>query len=335
MEAMTVAVIVALLALVVAIVAGSTWRRTADARRSVKDHQRTLETLRQLPERRVEGGGSPSVPPRAASKPSSPPVETRAAPAAPPSETGSDSPSELVGSSQPRGDGRSTAGKVDADVDGGTRQTPVVVDDPGPKVLARYQDPTAVTWSARPDVETVAVPSAPRLASPLMDPDPLSVATNARHSLVRNRPLAMAAAAVMAVAAVVALALTLPSSRSPRSATGHSRPTQPRPGHRSSLSAVVSPSSSSTYAATYSVPRGSFTVALNASAPCWVYATDSAKGTVVWTATMSAGQQHTIEATKALVVRLGSSNVTVNLDGRPVQFPSGFRVPFNMTFQPS
>ena len=82
-------------------------------------------------------------------------------------------------------------------------------------------------------------------------------------------------------------------------------------------------------------PRGSFTVSLAASAPCWVYATDASNSSVVWTATLAAGEQHAIAATRAVVVRLGSSNVTVTLNGKPVQFPQGFRVPFNMTFQPS
>ncbi len=183
----------------------------------------------------------------------------------------------------------------------------------------------------------MAVPSPARQVSPVVESEvrDLRRAETSTRNIVRKRPLATLTAAVVAVAAVVALALTLPSSSSPRSATGHSQPTPPRSRHNPKLSAVLTPSSSSTYAATYSVPRGSFTVALDASAPCWVYATDAAKGTVVWTATMSAGQQHAIEANSALVVRLGSSNVTVDLNGKPVQFPPGFRVPFNLTFQPS
>ena len=143
----------------------------------------------------------------------------------------------------------------------------------------------------------------------------------------------MAAAAVAAVAAVVALALALPSHPSHPSAN-HSSSHATKPSHRSSPSAVVSPSSSSTFSAMYSVSRARFTVGLDASGPCWVMATDAAKGTVVWTGTLSAGGQHAIPATAALTVQLGSSNVAVTLDGKPVQLPSGYRIPFNMTFRP-
>jgi Domain of unknown function (DUF4115) len=329
---MTVAVIV-LLALVAAIVAGATWRRTVDERRSVKDHQRTLETLRQLPERRVEGASAP-VP--TTPEASSPPRDKQAASEETAAETPSTPPAELASSSQGLQTGeRLVSGEGRAVLGDGTPARPVVLDDTGPTVLARYQDPTAVTWASRPDVATVSVPRVSRRSPLRAETISSPVEASSRRGRFRSRPVAMVAAAGIAMAAVIALALTFSSSSVPHASTGpsHSSPSPSKHGSRSAP--VVNPSSSSTSAATYASPRGPFTVTLDASAPCWVYATDAANRTVIWTATLAGGQQHTISATSTLVVRLGSSNVTVSLDGKPVQFPTGFQVPFDMTFKQS
>src|SRR5580698_8244156 len=51
MVAMTAAVVLGVIALMVAIVAWLTWRRGADERQSVQHHQHTLETLRNVADR--------------------------------------------------------------------------------------------------------------------------------------------------------------------------------------------------------------------------------------------------------------------------------------------
>ena len=335
---MTVAVIVALLALVAAIVAGATWRRTADERRSVKDHQRTLETLRQLPERRMQGFHRPKHPvspaPPSPRTPASAPTGSSQPPAPSDGEAEIESPEDVdrLGSRASPGSsqkiGREAAGAASPKVDTGTRPARVSVDDQGPTVLARYQDPVASTTRARVETDWSGTPRpAPQLARDL-DKTTLRAGTE-------RRPLAMAVAALVAVAVVVALALTLSSPTASHSTAHGSSTTTAHRNHHASSSGLITASSSSPFSATYSVPRGPFTVTLVTSGPCWVMATDKAKGTVVWTGTLAAGERRAIPATSGLDVRLGASGVAVTVGSRAVQLPQGYRVPFDMSFMPT
>jgi outer membrane protein assembly factor BamB len=77
-----------------------------------------------------------------------------------------------------------------------------------------------------------------------------------------------------------------------------------------------------------------YTVVLSASQMCWVMATQAATGKVVWTGTIAAGASHSLSVSGDVVVRLGApSDASVTLDGRPVQFPTGYRAPLDLTFQ--
>jgi hypothetical protein len=108
--------------------------------------------------------------------------------------------------------------------------------------------------------------------------------------------------------------------------------TRPRPTVPPPLQ--VSPTTSTSSTAAYGAPAATFTVALQATGPCWVEATQTSTGAVVWTGTLVSGQTHSIPGTGSLFLRLGAANdITVTLNGEKVLLPPGFQSPFDMSFQ--
>jgi hypothetical protein len=96
---------------------------------------------------------------------------------------------------------------------------------------------------------------------------------------------------------------------------------------------TIQPTTSSAVEAAYTAPAGNYTVALTATAPCWVEAEEVATGAVVYTSTLTAGQSQQIPATGDLSVRLGAAFVvTVTLNGEPITLPAGHGSPFDVTF---
>jgi hypothetical protein len=95
----------------------------------------------------------------------------------------------------------------------------------------------------------------------------------------------------------------------------------------------VRPTTSTSGSAAYPAPSGSYTVALRATGLCWVEATDSSTGAIVWTGTLLTGQTRSIPATENLTLRLGAAdNVLVTLNGQSIVMPTGFASPFDMRF---
>jgi hypothetical protein len=75
-------------------------------------------------------------------------------------------------------------------------------------------------------------------------------------------------------------------------------------------------------------------VQLAASGSCWILASDSATGAVLWEGTLQAGQTRQIPVAGGLFLRLGAAyNITVSLNGEPVVLPTGHNSPFDVTFQ--
>ncbi|MGH9019326.1 MAG: DUF4115 domain-containing protein, partial [Acidimicrobiales bacterium] len=98
----------------------------------------------------------------------------------------------------------------------------------------------------------------------------------------------------------------------------------------------VHPSAATASTAAYGAPVTGYTVALRASGLCWVEATDSSTGQVLWTGTLQTGQSQSIPATGTVLLRLGAADdVTVTLNGETVALPAGFQSPFDMTFAPA
>ncbi|HVB91083.1 MAG TPA: DUF4115 domain-containing protein [Acidimicrobiales bacterium] len=206
--------------------------------------------------------------------------------------------------------------------------------------------PSAITSPAEPvhfdDALPLTLPLPPPPlppppdAGPLWRQDPVMTAIN--H---RPRRLGAPAAAVGAVIVlVVILVLTGQHSLTPafhhKAAPG--RATTVSPGPRvptATVPALVSPPVvSSAHAATYTVGRPAFTLALAAtSAPCWVEVTDVATGAVLFTGILGPGQEHTVGAPGSVSVIAGAPQaLAVTVDGSAVTLPPGFQAPITLGF---
>jgi hypothetical protein len=99
--------------------------------------------------------------------------------------------------------------------------------------------------------------------------------------------------------------------------------------------AVSAPASPTAHSATYQVGDASFTLSLAATTgECWVDATSTATGAVLFTGTLFAGQSHAISATGPVTVIAGAPVAfTATVDGSPVTLPPGFQAPFTLSFQ--
>ncbi len=97
------------------------------------------------------------------------------------------------------------------------------------------------------------------------------------------------------------------------------------------LATITSQSSGSV---TVSVNQPSFTVAIDASAPCWVRAQPTQQGTnPLFQRTLQAGETQAIPVTGGLDLRLGAANnVTLTVDGQPLALPKQTGQVLSVTF---
>ncbi len=188
----------------------------------------------------------------------------------------------------------------------------------------------------------------------------------AMHSIDhRPRRLAgpLAAVAVVLVLVVVLIVTGLHTSSPSHRGHGSSSPvtksttatTAPTPststprghgsgvgGHRSTTTsssrppAVSAPIGASAHAATYQVAGASYSLSLAATTgACWVDATETSNGSVLFTGTLAPGQSHVVTATGAVTVVAGAPTVfSATVDGSPVVLPAGVQAPVTLSFQP-
>ncbi len=128
-------------------------------------------------------------------------------------------------------------------------------------------------------------------------------------------------------------------SHHPRSGTGGSS------GHKShkkssvtttTVAAVVSaPAPTSPNAANYEVGIASYSLTLSAtSGDCWVSATNTSTGDVLFTGVLTAGQSHTLAATGPVTIVAGApADFAATVNGVAVQLPFGFQAPFTLTLE--
>jgi hypothetical protein len=97
---------------------------------------------------------------------------------------------------------------------------------------------------------------------------------------------------------------------------------------------VSTPTASTAHAATYHVATASFTLSLAATnGECWVDATDTATGAVLFTGTLFSGQSHAITASGPVTVVAGApAAFSATVDGVAVSLPSGYQAPFTLNF---
>lgn len=334
---MTLVLLLGAIAIVGAVVVRAVWRRALDERQSVRDYHQTLETLRHLSDRNPVSDGKPR-----------PASSGNGASGAPAPEAGP--ARSLIGRSGPtrQSDPDAAPSRVAAATwlrAGRRSETKAEPVPPAEKA------PPAPPKTAREPRPSPAAPShaVAQLASGSPKYKKVLKASTQKNFEPPRRAI-VAAAAIVFLAAVVAVAvLAGPSNKSPSPSASRSGSTVTHttsgaahhpssPSHRSTTSTTgppsLQPTTSTTAAAAYSAPSSTYVVALSASGPCWILASEVSSGRVIWTGTMHAGQTQQIPASGSIVLRLGAAfAVTVTLNGEPVILPVGHVSPFNVTFE--
>jgi len=330
MVAMTTVLVAGVVVLIGAMAARVLWRRDAGERHSVQEHQHTLETLRHMADRRQDA--ERKVGPRRRPRSAAPGPVTPADPAASADPARFADPAASAGPAGPTG--RRATGA--APTKGARRRGRPVGRASSAKIETSRREALVFVDDA------LAGPAASAARGPLTNGRPPSMLTAGRFEPgVRPRPPLVVVVAVVVLAAValgVALTWSSPPARraTTTTAAGRRPVTAGSGGRASALPAgtTLTPAVETADTATYRAPPAPYTVVLDASGSCWVLATDTATGTVLWTGTMAGGQSRSLSASGDLAVRLGAaSDVRVSMDGTPVQLPSGFQSPFTMTFQ--
>ena len=95
---------------------------------------------------------------------------------------------------------------------------------------------------------------------------------------------------------------------------------------------VLSPRSSTTGGASYVVPTASFSVQVSTTGACWMEVGPTSNGPFSFVGTVPSGQQRVFPASSQLWIRLGRpGNVTVAVNGTPVQLTAAGSAPYNLT----
>ncbi|HVA02168.1 MAG TPA: DUF4115 domain-containing protein [Acidimicrobiales bacterium] len=189
-------------------------------------------------------------------------------------------------------------------------------------------------------VRNHTAPTALRRTGPRLPGGVEQARRDGRARVRRTRLIAGAVVIVVAgaVGAELALGRSEHPTRTASSGTTHpARPLTSAGGAVSSttvLSADLTPTGVTAFNARYAIPTTTYTVAIHASASCWVMATDPVTGKVVWTGTIASGASQSVPGSGSLHVQLGApTDASVTLDGRPVQLPANFRSPFTLEFE--
>jgi len=239
------------------------------------------------------------------------------------------------------------------------RRESVNGDAPFPASAFRVSGSSTVrlTESGKVVVPPVPPPPIPNPAEPVTFDDTGAEAAPATPSFMtgsedrvmhsinhRPRRIGGPLAAIAAVAVlIVVLILTGIHSNSPThhpksssTATTHPHHTSHSTSTTTSVAPLIvsAPTASTAHAATYNVAAATYALSLSAtSAECWVDATDTATGSVLFTSTLFSGQSHTISATGPVTVIAGApAAFLATVDGTAVTLPPGYQAPFTLRF---
>jgi Domain of unknown function (DUF4115) len=121
----------------------------------------------------------------------------------------------------------------------------------------------------------------------------------------------------------------------PRHRSGAARPSTTHTTIATVPPLVSAPSAVSAHAATYAVSVPSYSLVLAATnGECWVQATNTTTGAVLFSGTLSAGQSHTVAVAGPLTVIAGAPSVfAATVNGVTVALPAGTVAPFTLTLQ--
>jgi hypothetical protein len=237
--------------------------------------------------------------------------------------------------------------------------------EPYPASAIRVSGSSTVrlTEPGRPEVPPVPPPPAAGLSEPVTfddaAPEPVSgsfmtgsedrVMQSINHRPRRlGGPLAAVASVAVLVAILIVTGLHSNTSHHAKASgtatTARTRPTttpHPARSHTTPTTtttappAVSAPAGASAHGATWRVADPSYSLVLAAtSGDCWVDATNTATGSVLFTGTLLPGQSHTIAATGPVTVVAGAPVAfSATIDGTAVTLPVGSQAPFTLSFQ--
>jgi RodZ C-terminal domain len=317
---MTVVFVLGFVAVAAAVLVGAAWRRDADERHSMRDYHQALETLRHVSDRTSDRRPGPSperipdpIPERRPKghRQRSQERSRRRSPDRSRRRTSSAPTPSYVAVRGPR-----------SRPDDAERRARLAFEEHGPEASPAVPSPAVSEIASRRGV--------------------YSKPAQAEGTAPRQNRTLFVAASVVVVAAVIASALLVAGPRSshkpPRSAAAasHSATASGRRAASSTTTAPpqLQPATSTSATAAYAAPASAYMVQLSASGPCWVLASETATGQVLWMGLLDPGQTKQIPATGSLFLRLGAAyDVTVSLDGEPVILPAGHQSPFDVTFQ--
>jgi hypothetical protein len=223
-----------------------------------------------------------------------------------------------------------------------------------------------LTESGGPPVPPAPPPPVPNPSEPLSfddagpEPVPVTFMTGNEDRVIHSinrRPRRLGGPAA-AVAAVLVLVLVLILTGLHSDTTNHhgksatavtTTPSTTHPTtvhhHRASTATttttapptVSAATAATAHTATYTVAAADYSLTLGAtSGECWVEATNTATGAVLFTTTLLSGQSHAIAATGPVTVIAGAPAVfTASVNGSPVTLPLGNQAPFTLNFQTS
>ncbi len=99
--------------------------------------------------------------------------------------------------------------------------------------------------------------------------------------------------------------------------------------------AVLSMVSSTSSAATYQAPNGTYTVAFATTGRCWIEVrSGGSSGAVTWAQTLTSGGSYSFSTQGPLWIQLGAAQLaSVTVNGTALALPQGFSSPFDVTLQ--
>lgn len=218
-------------------------------------------------------------------------------------------------------------------------------------------------------VPPVPPPPVPNPAEPVLFEDHASEAQKstfmtglddrALHTINRRprrlgAPLAAIGVVVVLIVVLVVTGLhSSPPAKHPTSGTATTATTAPARSHHSGTSdhqtsghkksttsttvppVVSEPVATSPNGANYQVAAASYSLALSAKgAECWVSATNTSTGAVLFTGILAAGESHAVAASGPVTVVAGApAAFAATINGVAVQLPFGFQAPFTLKFE--
>jgi hypothetical protein len=126
-----------------------------------------------------------------------------------------------------------------------------------------------------------------------------------------------------------------------KSRSTHQRSSRSRSHHQTTTPTtpllVSLPVATSTHAANYTVGPSTYSLVLSAtSSSCWVDATDSTTGSILFTGVLTPGQAHTVVVSGPVSVVSGAPGAfAATVNGSAVTLPYGFQAPFTLHFVPT